>query len=38
MTVVAFDVGGTRVKAGLVGPDGIGSITVVPIDVSSFPF
>jgi glucokinase len=35
MTVLVFDVGGTRLKAGLAGPDGISSLTVVPTDVSS---
>ncbi len=33
--VLVFDVGGTRLKAGLVGPDGIGPTAVVPTDVSS---
>ncbi|MFL5963407.1 MAG: ROK family protein [Gaiellaceae bacterium] len=35
MTVLVFDVGGTRLKAGLVGPDGIRPKAVVPTDVSS---
>jgi glucokinase len=35
MTVLVFDVGGTRLKAGLAGPDGISSLTIVPTDVSS---
>ena len=35
MTVLVFDVGGTRVKAGLAGGQGIASLTTVPTDASS---
>src|SRR6478735_1656030 len=35
MTVLVFDLGGTRLKAGLAGPDGISSLTIVPTEVSS---
>jgi glucokinase len=35
MTVLVFDIGGTRVKAGLAGDDGISSLTTVPTEVGS---
>jgi glucokinase len=35
MTVLVFDVGGTRTKAGLAGPDGISSVATVLTDASS---
>ena len=35
MTVLVFDVGGTRVKAGLAGSDGISSVATVLTDASS---
>jgi glucokinase len=35
MTVLVFDVGGTRLKAGLARPDGISSLTTVRTDVAS---
>ena len=35
MTVLVFDTGGTRLNAGLAGPDGLWSHAIVPTDVSS---
>ena len=35
MTVLVFDVGGTRLKAGVVGANGIASVTTVPTDATS---
>jgi glucokinase len=35
MTVLVFDVGGTRLKACLAGPDGISPVATVPTDASS---
>ena len=35
MTVLVFDVGGTRVKGGVAGPEGISSVTTVLTDASS---
>jgi glucokinase len=35
MTVLVFDVGGTRLKAGLATPGGIASLTSVPTDAAS---
>jgi len=35
MTVLVFDVGGTRLKAGLAAPSGIASLTALPTEVAS---
>src|SRR5258707_14731266 len=35
MAVLVFDVGGTRLKAGLAAPSGIASVTALPTEVAS---